>query len=303
MRRCGVALLGCVVVGPVGCGISLTGLGDETALGDATQDDATPDLGMQDARDDEDGAPATRNDADASPPIDAEDAVALSDATDTPIDVAPDVPPPPPSCDPTDVDLVACYRFEPGATQPHDESGYHNDGTSTGVGSLAGISGRAASFDGLTSYDHVADSPSLDLPSGQITMETWFLMRTAPRTARSGLLDEDGQYGMFLLATNQLRCAMAPGIVDTPPGTVTLGVWTHAACTYDGALIKVFLDGALAAEAAAAGTISPAGVNGLSLGMNSPSGDVLDGALDDLRIFRVARTDAQIALDAKKPIP
>jgi hypothetical protein len=294
MRRTTSSLLmGWIVGGVAGCGVSLTGLGDESSLGDGAID-SSPDFGMQDARDVDAGAPDAPHDA-------THDVDAIDAPIDTTIDTAPDVPPPPPFCDPTDLDLVGCYRFEPGWTQPHDDSSYHNDGTSTGTTLVAGVDGSAISFDGATSYDHVDDSASLDLPTTQITMEAWFVMRTEPRTTRSGLLDEDGQYGMFLLPTNALRCSMAPGIVDTPAGSVTLGAWMHAACTYDGALVKVFLDGAIKAEVAATGGISSAGTNGLSIGMNSPSGDVLDGAMDDLRIFRVARTDARIALDAKKP--
>ena len=290
-----VSLLACCVVAPIGCGVSLGGLGDESALGDGAAEDASTDFGMQDARDAADSAPTTI--ADTQPDLGIDDV--STDASIDARDAAPDVPPPP-VCDASDPDLVACYRFEPGPTQPHDESMYRNDGTSTATTLTAGVDGDALSLDGATSYDHVPDSPSLDMPSTQLTMETWFMMRSEPTTTRSGLLDEDGQYGMFVLASDVLRCSMAPGVVDTP-AMITLGAWTHAACTYDGAVIKVFVNGVIAAEAAGTGTISPAGVNGLAIGMNSPSGDVLDGAMDDLRIYRVARTDAQIAIDAKKP--
>lgn len=205
----------------------------------------------------------------------------------------------PPFCDPTDPNLVGCYRFDVdvSAAQPHDDSKYANDGTSTSVGYVAGIEGKAMSFTPASSYTHVPDSASLDVTSA-LTLETWALVRSLPTPVRAGLFDDDGQYGLFILASGAIRCSSAPAIVDTPASTVTVGAWMHVACTYDGAFVRVYVNGAQVAQGAATGLIGAASTVGVAIGMNSPSGDVLDGAMDDLRIFGVARTAAQICKDA-----
>jgi hypothetical protein len=90
---------------------------------------------------------------------------------------------------------------------------------------------------------------------------------------------------------------MAPGSVDQL--LIPLATWTHVACTYDGAAITLYQDGAAATPTAATGAIATAGTTGMSLGQNLPTGDHLAGALDDVRIWRVALTAEQIATDAE----
>src|SRR5205809_29245 len=96
-----------------------------------------------------------------------------------------------------DPDLVACYRFDAAdATEPHDDSAYGNDGIATAITFPDGHHGKAMAF-GATSSVQIPDSASLDV--SRITIELWVKPSTLPpQGGRAGLLDDNGEYGVFL---------------------------------------------------------------------------------------------------------
>jgi hypothetical protein len=187
---------------------------------------------------------------------------------------------------PRSTDLVACYRFEvaEAAAQPFDDSGFANHGTSSGVSYVAGAGGRGAAMQfapGASAL--IPDSASLDVTAG-VTMEGWLLVDALPAIGgRAGLLDNNGQYGLFLAPDGQVRCAI--GSATAIGLGVPVGVWTHVGCTYDGATIQLYQSGEPGASASSAGQLGTGGVDGLGLGQNVPSGDHLQGALDDIHVW------------------
>jgi hypothetical protein len=229
--------------------------------------------------------------APAFDPIDAAVEVPVPDAAPAP-DAA---PPPPPFCDPGDPDLVACYRFEATdhAAQPFDESQYGNQGTATEATFAAGVAGQAMVV-GSASLVRVPDSASLDVAAA-VTMEMWVAPRTLP-TTRAGLLDNNAQYGLFLAPKGEVRCAIGKTVLTA--AKLPVGTFSHIACTADGKAIALYQDGALVRSLVSAARPPVAGDSGLAIGQNSPDGDPLDGAIDQVRIWRVARTAAQICAAA-----
>jgi hypothetical protein len=200
-----------------------------------------------------------------------------------------DVPLPPPFCDQQDPDLVACYRFE---NDVADGSGYWNDGTATDVTYGPGVTGFAVRT--TTSSDIVVpERASLDV-TGAITMELWVRAASFPTgTARAGLLDNDAQYSLFLYPGGEVRCGTGgPWLVS--PAALVLHEWAHLGCVFDGAEVRLYLNGALIASQAQTEPLSTIGTTGLRIGHNNPSDDPFDGALDGLRIWRVARSASEL---------
>jgi hypothetical protein len=76
-----------------------------------------------------------------------------------------------------------------------------------------------------------------------------------------------------------------------------VNVWSHVACTYDGAMVRIFHNGQQLNSAASTGALLAGDGNGIAIGGNSPSGDPLLGDVDELRIWKIARTPAQICAD------
>jgi len=198
---------------------------------------------------------------------------------------------------PDDADLVACWRFEVDEhpSQPWDDSAYGNHGTAVNVSFIESMSGYALSVD-ATSSVKVPDSASLDVPA-TLTMELWLRARTLPAVNRAGLVDDNGQYGLFLTAAGEVRCAIASTTVTGL--AVEVGKWTHLACVYDGVTVTLYQDGVAGASVFYSGAIATAPTDGIAIGQNSPSGDPLDGELDTVRIWRTPRTSDQLCEAAR----
>ena len=61
---------------------------------------------------------------------------------------------------------------------------------------------------------------------------------------RAGILDNNGQYSIFLLEDGRIDCNGSGGV--TSIAAIEIGVWTHVACTWgDNGSRGVYVDGAL----------------------------------------------------------
>jgi hypothetical protein len=81
------------------------------------------------------------------------------------------------------------------------------------------------------------------------------------------------------------RCSSPAGLVDS--AVLVVDAWVHVVCTWAPSSSRMYVDGALVAEVASdGGVLNVDSIDGVGVGMNSPSGDVLNGDLDDVRIYR-----------------
>ena len=149
------------------------------------------------------------------------------------------------------IGLVAAYSFGEGAgTSVTDASGNSNTGTITNATwTAAGKYGDALMFDGTSSLVTINDSPSLDLTTG-ITLEAW----VNPSAVSSNWADViyKGNDNYFLEGTS--APSGVPGAGGTFGGSdvVTLGTaslptntWSYLAATYDGATLRLYVNGTL----------------------------------------------------------
>lgn len=187
-------------------------------------------------------------------------------------------------CDAGDPTLVGCWEFENNAD---DASGEANHATATGVSYVTGKVGMAVVQQAGSSLV-VGDRGTLE--PQHLTVEAWIRPSTLP-TGRWGLIDSDGAYGIFITATNIL-CSFGGAL--TVNTVVPVDVWTHVACTTDGATVRLYVDGVDTQQTIAGTPLGTGNTNGIVLGANSPSGDTLIGAIDQMRVFTEARTPAQI---------
>ena len=232
-----------------------------------------------DARAGED-APVDARIADAS----RQDAASLPDALSLP-DAAP------PFCL-ADPDLVGCYLFDGDGV---DGSSVGADATLTTVTFAGGVDGQAV-VTHAGSLIRVAEHPGLDAQS--LTLELWARPTSLPGTgARAGLIDNDGQYGLFIYTGGEVRCSCAGQSVSY--SSIAADVWTHIGCTYDPVVgLILYVDGLSVATASGNGDPSTAGTGGLAIAGNSPAGDPLSGAIDNLRVWRRARDAGEMCVAA-----
>ena len=83
---------------------------------------------------------------------------------------------------------------------------------------------------------------------------------------------------------------------------LVLNTWTHVAVTYDGATLRLFVNGVQVDSHAASGAVlTSTGV--LRIGGNAYWGEYFKGLMDEVRIYNRALTAAEIQADMVTPIP
>src|SRR5207253_3160554 len=80
-----------------------------------------------------------------------------------------------------------------------------------------------------------------------------------------------------------------------------LNTWTHLASTYDGATLRLYVNGTLTGSFAHAGSINTT-TGALRIGGNSVWGEYFNGTIDEVRVYNSALTAAQIQTDMITPI-
>ena len=185
-------------------------------------------------------------------------------------------------------DLALCFAFE-GAVEDHSPSALKP--TVSGVSFAPGVTGQAALFN-AASFVRFAASPSLELTTA--TIEAW--VKLAPNPTGDGVIfDDDNRASLTILANGTVLCKPNGAAINAK---VVVDQWTHVACVFDGANAHLYVSGF--AVGSGPGVIGSSPTSTAAVGGNAPSGEPFVGAIDSLRVFRVARTPAQIAAAAGK---
>jgi hypothetical protein len=202
---------------------------------------------------------------------------------------------------------VAAYGFDEGSgTVFGDSSGNNNAGSIAGATWAAGRSGTALSFDGINDVATVPDSASLDLSTG-MSLEAWVYLgaRTSWRTILMKERPGHMAYGVYAntdINRPAAELSVAGGVGDARGSTqLPLSTWTHIAATYDGATLRLFVNGTQVGTRALSGSIVISG-NPLRIGGNSIWGEYFSGRVDDVRIYNRAISTAQIQADMNTPV-
>ena len=72
-----------------------------------------------------------------------------------------------------------------------------------------------------------------------------------------------------------------------------LNTWTHLAATYDGASLRLYVNGTQVANARRAGSIATS-TGALKIGGNAIWGEWYSGLIDEVRVYNRALTPAEI---------
>lgn len=205
---------------------------------------------------------------------------------------------------------VAWWPFEEGGgTSIVDHSGWANHGTTQGASFwTSGLSGLGLSLEGGPDRVLVPDATSLD-PTTAITMATWIrpaqvanqvLMSKAIESATSGYelgLSSDGHpFARFNQAVSGDTFR-----VDATASYPSNGAdWMHVAATYDGAEIRLYVNGLLDTLTTASFSIATNNL-ALALGAQGDGARAYRGALDEARLYTRALSSSEIAAIAALP--
>ena len=203
--------------------------------------------------------------------------------------------------------LVAAFAFDEGSgSSIVDASGSGNNGTSANTTWAAtGKYGKALSFNGTSSRVTIADAASLHL-TGSMTLEAW-VNRSGNKTGWRDLVYK-GDDNYFLSASSSPNNRPAAGGIMAGSsgevfGTARLpaSTWTHLAVTYDGTTVRLYVDGAQVSSLAKTGNLTTS-TNPLTIGSDPIYGQYFQGMIDDVRVYNVALTSAQIQADMATPV-
>ena len=204
--------------------------------------------------------------------------------------------------------LVAAYAFaEDSGTSASDATGNGHAGTISGATwSTSGRFNNALSFDGTNDWVTMADAAGLDLTTA-MTLEAWVnpsalsgwqtvIMKERPGGLAYTLYAHDNAPRPSAYINTGGGDAQAIGATGLP-----LNTWTHLAVTYDGATLRLFVNGAQAGSQAASGSIISS-TSPLRVGGNSLWGEYFSGLIDEVRIYSRVLTAAEIQTDMTTPV-
>jgi hypothetical protein len=86
------------------------------------------------------------------------------------------------------------------------------------------------------------------------------------------------------------------------PGGLPVNEWSHVAGTYDGATLRLFVNGTQVASQAQIGNLQ-VNTGQLRIGGNTSPSEFFTGRIDEVRIYDVALDQSEIQTDMATPIP
>ena len=194
----------------------------------------------------------------------------------------------------------------PGDNNSRDIAGGNNGSLQNGTTFAPGKVGQAFSFDGTD--DQIVVPNNANQNGGtQITIDAWINLSASLHGQPIAQKRSASNVGGYTFETthspfgpdNGLQWAiMINGsyhIVQTPANVLTLGTFQHVAATYDGAMMRIYVDGVEKGNMAASGTIDPR-TDPLVIGRNVPNLSLdWHGLIDELELFNRALSQPEIA--------
>ncbi|MGW5154836.1 LamG-like jellyroll fold domain-containing protein [Nonomuraea wenchangensis] len=207
--------------------------------------------------------------------------------------------------------LVAAYGMNEGTgTSVADSSGRNNAGVAAATSWQNGKYGKALSFNGSSSMVTVAHAASLRLTTG-MTLSAWVNPTTVTGTAWRSVVTKElsasgASYALYAanggtvpsgwVQTDPESSATADGLSPLP-----VNGWSHLALTYDGAALRLFVNGQQIDQTALSGSLYDDG-SPLRIGGNVVWSEYFSGLIDEVRIYNRAQSAAEIQTDMTTPI-
>ena len=216
-------------------------------------------------------------------------------------------PAPPPTENPAPSGLVAAYDFdESSGTSALDASGNSNTGTITGATRTSGKFGSALNFDGKKDLVRINGSAALNV-SSEVTLEAWVNPAVTQDGWRTILQREAVAYWLHASHNNgNLRPATGGTFKGEEfwfpsPSSIPVNSWSHLALTYDGNLLRLYVNGNVVASRAVTGSIQT-NDKPLWIGGSEQFGEFFQGRIDEVRVYNRALSQSEIRTDMETPV-
>jgi hypothetical protein len=151
-------------------------------------------------------------------------------------------------------------------------------------------------------YVSIPSSLNASFNTNNITVEGWFNLSAAdlslpePTLVGEAYISDNKVTFMLSRYSNQIRAGFFSGSawsLALSASSIPANTWTHIAATYDQTSIKIYINGVLDGTLNTTTPI-PTGTEVWYLGKRFAGADMISGVMDEIRIWNVARTQAQI---------
>jgi len=211
--------------------------------------------------------------------------------------------------------LVGLWHFDEDA---FDYSGNGNHGTLTNMDTatcwVPGMFGNALSFDGTNDYVEIANDPSLNITQG--TWEAWIKFDVLPSVAGHPMnpLAKANQYwihgsrndadsGTTDAIVVKIRVGGTRYCAKTSSSFITVDEWYHVAGTYDGEILKLYVNGTLVDSNTTPSGDIDTGTQIMAVGTWSTLVDYFQGTIGEVRVWGEVLTANQIQQSMASPLP
>lgn len=199
---------------------------------------------------------------------------------------------------------VGLWHFdETGGTSAADSSSYGNTASLQGSASfVSGHSGNAVSLTGsVGTYASAPNATNLN-PTGGITLGAWINATSWGSGNNRRILQKGSNNNQYRLLDNSNALTFdLTGVGSISASLPSTGVWHYVAGTYDGSLMRLYVDGTVVASANKTGSISTTS-DGLLVGAktagDTSAGDFFNGLIDDAEVDNGALSVAQVVAKA-----
>jgi hypothetical protein len=177
---------------------------------------------------------------------------------------------------------------------------------SPGATWASGRFGSGVALDGASGY---VGAPIIDISGSALTLAAWVKIDSYPGRTEQRIISkatgssQQAHYWMLGQAKNRgknrLQFQMKTGNTTTrlvaTTGELPTGAWFHAAATYDGAYVRLFLDGEEVGRTPKSGLITTDASAPVDIGRSPDGSNYLRGTIDEVRIYARALGAGEIA--------
>ncbi len=204
------------------------------------------------------------------------------------------------------------YYWRVNATNIDGTSGWSPVWSFTTISLSSGIedngAGYALDFDGTNDYIDCGNNPSIQISGTAITMEAWIKptkVGTMSILKKCGIIGGGTGYELYCGSAGFVYCRFNGNDASRALSTTSYpstGAWIHVAATYDGVNTKMYINGVL--EGTTAFTAAIVNSTNILEIANDPStaARFFQGSIDEVRLWNVARTDADIKSNMTKKL-
>lgn len=160
-----------------------------------------------------------------------------------------------------------------------------------------GFVSHALFFNGITSQCNVFSEPLMYSNGNMLTLTGWI---NPVSVGDQRIVDKNSSF-ILDIYLGELRFIVGAITVVTSGFYPPINTWTHIAGTYDGTTVKIYANGILVKSYNAPGVTIPVNVYQFLLGCDASGGYRFAGAMDEMRFYKRALSEAEIKALANAP--